>query len=181
LNSILNPIGGPSTSTAAATTTTTGNEDEDDDDKVEASWIPSLRAPRARNSESFSSDVCNSEVMFEDTYQAFPSWGPNHAGGGLMMGGGSGGKTDPGPSFLPRSKSLEDLRESPKGLLGRTRFLFSHAVDDSSSNGTGSSNGSNSLESVSPRTSFLNVLKGEASFKHEVDSMSMLIEKLDVA
>jgi len=186
LNSILNPIGG------------TDDDDDDDDDKVEeALWIPPRPGPsgggggsRTRNSESFSSDVCSSDVFFEESYhqQTFPCWGPNN-GGPIMF---SSGKTDPGPSsssglLLPRSKSLEDLRESLKGRQGRFLLSHHHCVDDSSSNGTaGSSNGSNSLESsahlsVSPTTSFLNILKGEASFKNEVDSMSMLIEKLDVA
>jgi len=92
------------------------------------------------------------------------------------------GKTDKFPvSILSRSKSLEDLRESPN-KQGSKQVRFKLVCYDDNSNGTLSSNGSNSLESpVSPRTSFFNVLKGEASIKNEIDSMSMLIEKLDVA
>lgn len=93
-------------------------------------------------------------------------------------------KTDKFPvSILSRSKSLEDLRESPN-KPGSKQVRFKLVCYDDNSNGTLSSNGSNSLESplsVSPRTSFFNVLKGEASIKNEIDSMSMLIEKLDVA
>lgn len=77
-----------------------------------------------------------------------------------------------------RSKSLEDLRESPNKSKA-TRFQSLHC-DDSSD---GSCNGSNSVESplsLSPRNSFLNVLKGEVSIKNEIESMSMRIEKLDV-
>jgi len=88
-------------------------------------------------------------------------------------------KTDKFPvPLLSRSKSLEDLRESPnKSKANRFQLLN---CDDSSD---GSCNGSNSIESplsLSPRNSFLNVLKGEAHIKQEIDSMSMRIEKLDV-
>lgn len=88
-------------------------------------------------------------------------------------------KTDKFPvPLLSRSKSLEDLRESPNKSKA-TRFQLLHC-DDSSD---GSCNGSNSIESplsLSPRNSFFNVLKGEVSIKQEIDSMSMRIEKLDV-
>jgi hypothetical protein len=74
---------------------------------------------------------------------------------------------------------LEDL--SPNNRLGNKQVRFKLVCYDDNN----SSNGSNSLESpplsVSPRTSFFNVLKGEVSIKNEIDSMSMLIEKLDVA
>ncbi|ODM91526.1 hypothetical protein Ocin01_15158 [Orchesella cincta] len=88
-------------------------------------------------------------------------------------------KTDKFPvPLLSRSKSLEDLRESPNKSKAN-RFQLLHC-DDSSD---GSCNGSNSIESplsLSPRNSFFNVLKGEVSIKQEIDSMSMRIEKLDV-
>jgi len=88
-------------------------------------------------------------------------------------------KTDKFPvPLLSRSKSLEDLRESPNKSKA-TRFQLLHC-DDSSD---GSCNGSNSIESplsLSPRNSFLNVLKEEVSIKNDIDSMSMRIEKLDV-
>ncbi|CAL8111385.1 unnamed protein product [Orchesella dallaii] len=88
-------------------------------------------------------------------------------------------KTDKFPvPLLSRSKSLEDLRESPNKSKAN-RFQLLHC-DDSSD---GSCNGSNSIESplsLSPRNSFFNVLKGEVSIKQEIDFMSMRIEKLDV-
>lgn len=102
-------------------------------------------------------------------------------------------KTDRFPvPILSRSKSLEDLRDSPnKSKSGRSKQVrfqavqYNGSLEDNSNGATSSNSNSNSLGSpllsVSPRTSFLNVLKGEASIKNEIDSMSMLIEKLDVA
>lgn len=88
------------------------------------------------------------------------------------------GKTEKFPvPLLSRSKSLEDLRDSPSKFKHAFQLLH---CDDSSD---GSCNGSNFVESplsLSPRNSFFDILKGEVSIKQEIDSMSMRIEKLDV-
>jgi len=133
---------------------------------------------RIRSSDSYSESRSGDHdatlmPLFDDEYHDLP-----------FRDGLSYGKTDKFPvSILSRSKSLEDLRESPN-KPGSKQVRFKLVCYDDNSNGTLSSNGSNSLESplsVSPRTSFFNVLKGEVSIKNEIDSMSMLIEKLDVA
>lgn len=136
-------------------------------------------AARVRSSDSYSESSSGRDptmpLLFVDEYHDLPFRD------GLMY----NSKTDkfPVPILMSRSKSLEDLRQSPN-KSGSKQVRFKLVCYDDNSNGTASSNGSNSLESplsVSPRTSFFNVLKGEASIKHEIDSMSMLIEKLDVA
>lgn len=111
--------------------------------------------------------------IFDDAYHQLPFRDAlNHS------------KTEQFPvPLLSRSKSLEDLRESPNKSKSKS-VRFQLTTCDDNSNGTASSSGSNSLESplsLSPRTSFFNVLKGEVSIKNEIESMSMLIEKLDVA
>lgn len=137
---------------------------------------------RVRSSDSYSESRSERDhpmpVLFDEDYSDFSF----HNGDVQNY-----GKTEKFPvPILSRSKSLEDLRETPnKPRSKQVRFQLVHYDDNS--NGTASSNGSNSLvslespSSISPRTSFFNVLKGEVSIKNEIDSMSQLISKLDVA
>jgi hypothetical protein len=135
---------------------------------------PMLAHPRVRTSDSCSESV----HLGEDS--------PFHLVHDDELTSSSSNKTDkkfPVPLLLARSRSLEDL--SKTGMNKTVRFLASSSqCSDDNSNGTASSSGSGSVESplsVSPRTSFFNVLRGEAHIKSEIESMSMLIEKLDVA
>jgi hypothetical protein len=128
---------------------------------------------RVRSSGSYSEDHKDSTLpsVFDEEYHDL------QFREGLMY-----RKTDQFPvPILSRSKSLEDLRETPSKLKSKqVRFQLVH--HDDNSNGTASSNGSSVSSNLSPSSSsFFNILKGEASIKNEIDSMSMLIEKLDVA